>query len=379
MNKPVILLGNGIRGNPDLIEYLSGLGIPILTTWMAADLLPEDNPVFCGRPGLFGQRAANIIQQKATHLYCFGARLDEQQVCYQYDNFAPNAYKYIWDIDQTELDKLPKDWARYRNKFEHGTEPIDDNYSVWLSWCKALYTRFRPELEGVDNPDFVDPFRFVSMLSHYAEPDDIIISGAGKAGEILCQSFKIKAGQRFQTLSTNGAMGYDIPLSIGAALATGRRVLCVTGDGGFQLNAQELEVIHRLRLPIQFFVHSNGGYASIKQMQKARFDGNIVGADKASGFTIPTLASLAECYGLSYTRIDITGQICGTEMTRADDMVRWFVPSNFADAQIIELVIDPDYVHYPRVAISLVDGKWVQDSMEDMTPKIDDLQEIMDA
>src|SRR3990172_6171723 len=98
MNKPVILLGNGCRNSPDLVAHLCNLNIPILTTWMAADLIPEDHPAFCGRPGIYGQRAANIIQQKATHLYAFGARLDEQQVAYRYDRFAPWAWKYIYDI-----------------------------------------------------------------------------------------------------------------------------------------------------------------------------------------------------------------------------------------------------------------------------------------
>jgi acetolactate synthase-1/2/3 large subunit len=354
MNRPVILLGNGIRNNPALIEYLLGLGIPILTTWMAIDLLPENHPSFCGRPGVLGQRAANIIQQKASIIYCYGARLDEQQVAYRYDNFAPKADKFVYDIDKAERDKLPDDWAKTDS--DRLIPPYFED-TAWLSWCKSLYTRLRPELDGVDNPDYVDPFKFVYLLSDYAKPDDIIVSGAGKAGEILCQAFRVKAGQRFMTLSTNGAMGNDIPLSIGAAIASGRRVLCVTGDGGFQLNTQELEVIRRLKLPIQFFVHSNRGYGSIRQMQKARFS-NVVGADPESGFTMPTLAEIADCYGLRYQRIETL-----TCLNDAD-----YIPE--FDGQIIELMIDPDYVHYPRVATALIDGKWVQNDMEDMTPKL---------
>jgi acetolactate synthase I/II/III large subunit len=215
-------------------------------------------------------------------------------------------------------------------------------------------------LGGSTLPIYVDPFQFVTMFSDYAQPDDIIVAGAGKAGETLMQAFKVKAGQRVLTLSTCGAMGYDIPLSIGAAIASGRRVLCVTGDGGFMLNMQELEVVRRLNLPIQFFVHSNNGYASIKAMQNARFDGHIVGADPDSGFTIPDLFSIAECFGLDY------------QLIRPKDSFFGFT------GDIIELLVDPDYIQLPRVATSLVDGKWQQDSMEDMTPRIDDLQELME-
>src|SRR5512146_2326165 len=103
MYKPVILLGNGVRGNPALVRYLCGLDVPVLTTWMAADLVPEDSPVFCGRPGTVGQRAANIIVQKASNLWVFGARLDGATVGYRIDNFAPHANTVVCDVDIAEL------------------------------------------------------------------------------------------------------------------------------------------------------------------------------------------------------------------------------------------------------------------------------------
>jgi hypothetical protein len=87
----------------------------------------------------------------------------------------------------------------------------------------------------------------------------------------------------------------------------------------------------------------------------------VVGADPESGFTMPTLAEIADCYGLRYAKMPST-DIVPIFMTR----------------QIVELMIDPDYVHYPRVATALVDGKWVQDSMEDMTPRLPDLEELME-
>lgn len=366
MYKPVILIGNGLRHNPELVSHLLTLGIPTLVTWMAADLVPEDHPAFCGRPGIYGQRAANCIQQKADSIAVFGARLDEQQIAYRYDRFGPIADKTIFDADQAELDKLPPDWKKIQTNFWNGIFSIDGLEEIdpaWLTWCKALYKRFRPELDGFGDTRFVEPFHFVYRLSEYAKPKDIIIAGAGKAGETLMQAFKVKAGQRLHTLSTNGAMGYDIPLAIGAAVASGRRVLCVTGDGGFMLNMQELELIRRLKLNIQFFVHSNNGYASIKAMQKLRFGGHIVGADPASGFTIPHLADVAECFGLEYQRIETLTQ-----------------PVKFT-GQLIELMVDPDYIQVPRVATTMgADGKFEQDWMQDMTPKLpaDELKAIME-
>jgi acetolactate synthase-1/2/3 large subunit len=226
-----------------------------------------------------------------------------------------------------------------------------------------LYHRFRPELEGLEDIGYVDPFHFISLLSDYARPDDVLAVGSsGFAPQTFMQAFKVKEGQRVTNCSTIGAMGADIPMAIGACIASGKRTLCVTGDGGFMLNVNELEVVRRLKLPIQFFVYSNNGYGSIRAMQKARFNGNYVGCDPASGFTIPRLSDIADCYGLNYQYIQSL-----------------YYKVEFK-GQIIELMIDPDYVQLPRVATSMVNGQFDQDDMQDMTPKIpaDELKQIME-
>jgi len=368
MNKyrPVILLGNGIRNNPQLIEHLCSLNIPILTTWMGADLIPEDHPAFCGRPGIFGQRAANIIQQKATHFYSFGARLDGEQVAYDYERFAPKAVKFIYDIDYFEIDKLPNTWIGDILNLSNFNLSLPINKDTdWLAWCKALYNRFRPELDGEDTPGFVNPFAFLTALHEQTNGQDVFaIGSSGNAPTTFYQSYKIKAGQRVSNVCTIGAMGADIPMALGAALATGRRTICLTGDGGFQINAQELETIRRLHLPIIFFVMNNGGYNSIRVGQLARF-GRVTGANIKTGLTIAPIERLAEAYGFMYRRIDSLHE---------------FEKCFIAAPLIVEVMIDPDWEELPRVMASHVDGdlKTLRtDDMQDMTPKIDDLAEIM--
>lgn len=110
--RSVILIGAGC--GRELAESLSRLGIPVLTTWQGIDRIPEDSPVFCGRPGVIGQRAANIINQKAERLYVFGARLDHSQINYKYDTFAPRARKIVYDVDPAELAKFPPDWELHQ-------------------------------------------------------------------------------------------------------------------------------------------------------------------------------------------------------------------------------------------------------------------------
>lgn len=362
--RPVILLGNGVRGNTALIEHLCSLGIPIFTTWMACDLIPEDHPSFCGRPGILGQRAANIIQQKATHFYAFGARLDPEQVFYDYKGFSPNAQKWVYDIDESERTKFPDGWCVFSALALVPFMPKGD--LEWLLWCKNLYNRFRPELDGIKTETkFVDPFYFMRLLSDAAKADDVLaIGSSGNAPTTFFQTFKVKQGQRISNACTIGAMGADIPMALGAALASGRRTICVTGDGGFQLNTQELETIRRLRLPVTFFVWNNNGYASIRNNQKLRFDGHVMGADPKSGLTLPSLELIADAYRFIYTKLDARN---------IDDLEKCIL----SIPHIVEVIIDPDWVQYPRVMARMENGQYIRDDMADMSPKVDDLAELM--
>ena len=373
--KPVILLGAGARARPDLVEYLSNLNIPCLTTWMGADLLPEDHPAYCGRPGIFGMRASNIIQQKATHFYSIGARLDGEQVAYAYDRFVPNAKEVmIFDVDQAELDKLTQFSSNVvlsKVKVNLGnvrTLTIEPSDGEWLTWCRALYNRFRFELDGEDAGKFVHPFTFTRLLHEYSANDDVFaIGSSGNAPCTFFQSYKVKRGQRISNVSTIGAMGADIPMALGAALATGRRTICITGDGGFQMNAQELETISRLHLPIIFFVMNNGGYNSIRVGQLARF-GRVTGANVATGFTIPNIEDLAHTYGFMYYKLD------GSNLDKFD---KCFV----ATPLIVEVMVNPDWEQLPRVKASGVGAALRTDNMENMSPYLpeDELKAIMEA
>lgn len=355
MYKPVILIGNGCRSNPALVKALCSLNIPVLVTWQGIDLVPEDSPAFCGRPGVFGQRAANIIQQKADALYCFGARLDGEQTAYDFDRFAPNADIHVFDVDRMELEKLPERYRKNRvNLATLKDAPINAlPDGEWLDWCKALYNRFRPELDGVRTMDYVDTFAFINALGEITKPDDLLAVGSSSgAVNAFFQAYKVKEGQRVTVCATIGAMGADIPMALGGCLASGRRTIVVTGDGGFQLNAQELETIHRLNLPITFFVFNNGGYNSIRVMQTNRFGGRLVGCNAESGFTTPHLMNLAKVYGIRYLQCEYPS----------------YIPDGPA---IVEVFADPDWVQLPRVMASTVNGQLRTDDMQAMTPKLD--------
>lgn len=358
--RPVILIGAGCPR--ELADKLCGLGIPVLTTWQGIDRVEEDSPVFCGRPGVVGQRAANIIQQECDHLYVFGARLDMEQVGHRLDNFVPHGLKTVFDADWNELEKLPKtaDWeAVCLNLWDYIYHENIPSNPKWLRWCKDLYNQFRPELDGENKvEDFVDPYYFIRILSNVCQENEVIVPGSsGMQSCAFMQAFQVKKGQRILCCNTIGAMGLE-PMAIGAALGSKRRVLCITGDGGFFLNMQELEVGKRLGLSIKYFIFCNGGYGSISTMQDARFN-ERVGSDEGSGFTLPDLARTAAVWGFPFHEMknnaDVAERMKGIVEAEGTAVVRVHTSLAFRYAV--------------KVNSTLKDGVFETDDMADMTPK----------
>jgi acetolactate synthase-1/2/3 large subunit len=147
----------------------------------------------------------------------------------------------------------------------------------------------------------INNYKLIDVLSDLCTKDDIISPGFSGNGVChLFQSWRVKFGQRFNYGGALGAMGTDIPGAIGFCLASGKkRTLCLTGDGGFQMNVQELEVVRRERLPIKFFVVNNGGYGSIVNTQTKYFEGKFIGC-KEPDLTLPSLEKIASVYDLKY-------------------------------------------------------------------------------
>lgn len=366
--KPLFLIGNGCRNNPELIKKICRLNVPIMVTWMALDLIEEELPVYVGRPGTLGDRGANIILQKCDSIYIMGARLDNDQVAFRLNNFAKNSQRFVYDIDINELKKYPDNWNTFC--VDLSNENIDfsiKNNPEWLSWCKKIYNKYRTELDGNNNGDFIDPMYFVNKLSEeMLETDILALGSSGFAPVTFLRGFKVKKGQRVTGLSTLGPMGADIPMGIGVCLASGgKRTIIPTGDGGAMMNIQSLELIKRLNLPIKIIIYNNSGYASIRVMQNLRFEGRKVSCDKDSGLYLPSYQEIANSFNIDYKKIE--------------KMENWNGLKN-NNPEIIELMIDPDYPFAPKVGTIIKNGKFETASMENMTPPLanGELEKLME-
>jgi acetolactate synthase-1/2/3 large subunit len=150
-----------------------------------------------------------------------------------------------------------------------------------------------------------------------------------------------------------------LPGLIGACLANGRRrTICVDGDGGLQLNIQELETARRLNLPIKLFVMNNDGYASIRTSQ-SRYFGRLAGADATSGVTLPPLRGVVEAFGLPYASIDSDRDLAGRvhELLDAPGPV------------VVEVMMPREEPRAPSLSsMRKADGSMVSKPLEDLWP-----------
>ncbi|MEI7525811.1 MAG: thiamine pyrophosphate-dependent enzyme, partial [Mariniphaga sp.] len=374
--RPVIVAGNGIRlakGIPEFLALVEHLQIPVLTTWLGMDLIHEQHELFVGRPGSIAPRGANFALQNSDLLLSIGARLDMAMVGYAYQNLARGAKKIIVDIDLSEIKKintsidLPivSDAKVFIDHLMKNEARIDKkNRSAWITRCrdwKEKYPVVIKEFHQKDGP--LSMYAFSEILADQLSEQDIIAPGSsGNALETFLLVFKTKPGQRIFHARGLGAMGFGLPASIGACIGSGgKRTICVDGDGGFQMNIQELETVARLNLPIKFFVINNNGFASIRAMQNNYFK-QLTASDATSGLTLPDVVKLASVYNIHAIRIS------------AYDNIREQINQVLAfDGPVVcEVVVLPDEVRAPRLSSKkLADGSMVSSPLEDLWPFLD--------
>jgi acetolactate synthase-1/2/3 large subunit len=322
-SRPCLMLGNGVRlsGYSGQAEkFAETLGIPVLTTWNGIDLIHDEHPLFFGRPGGVGQRAANFIQQNCDFLLTIGARLNLLQTGYAYEGFAKNAKRIMVDIDPFEMKKanvrphlaIHSDAGKFMDALMVALQSVKPNeYSGWFGYCRKITDNYPVMLdEYKSNGGYVNSFEFVRALSEAMTEDDIYVAtSSGSALDVSMCVFKVKKGQRVFSTKGLASMGFDLPAAIGAAVASGRRTICVTGDGGFQMNIQELETLRRLQLPVKIFIIDNNGYATIFNSQKGAFDDRLTGCTPESGLTLPDCLRQAHVYGIETAEINAAADL----------------------------------------------------------------------
>lgn len=369
--RPVILAGTGVRlsGAYDtFLEAVQVLQVPVVTAWNAHDLLWDEHPLYCGRPGSVGTRGGNFIVQNSDVLLVLGCRMNIRQISYNYKEFAKNAYKIVVDIDEAELHKptvdidrkVHADVADVLRDIVRRRQGAGD-HSEWLQWCKNIHAKYPAVLPAYYQKESpVNPYVFIHELSVLLPEGERVICGNGSACVVTFQAMQMKQGQRMFTNSGCAAMGYGFPAAIGCAVAErGKRVICLDGDGSFQMNIQELQTVVYNKLNVKIFILNNNGYHSIRQTQTNLFEPPLVGVCDGNGLSFPSMEKMAYAYGVPYEKIDAVADILGKvqKVLETDGSV------------LCEVILDPEQNFEPKLSSrKLPDGTIVSPEIDDMYP-----------
>lgn len=370
--RPVVFAGGGVRLSGKLQEFIAlidKLGVPVVSGWNAHDVIWEDHPLNCGRPGSIGDRAGNFTTQNADLLLILGSRLNIRQVSYNWNSFAREAFKIWVDIDAQELKKpsVKADMPVHASLSDLLPILAKSSYAgpsnahkEWLSWCRERVARYPTMLAEYWRRPEINPYCFMQMLFERLEEDQIIVTGNGSACVISFQAAKLKKGQRLWTNSGCASMGYDLPAAIGVAKASpGKKIVCIAGDGSLMMNLQELQTISGYNLPIKIFILNNNGYSSIFQTHRNFFNGIEVGAGPKSGVSFPNFEKLARGFDIEYLS-------CNSH----HDMPVAIEAAMLSDGPVIcEVMLDPDQPFAPKLgAKQHPDGRITSPPLEDLSP-----------
>lgn len=334
---PCFLIGNGVKiahCSASIRKEVERLHIPSVTSMIAFDVL-SDSPLNYGFIGAYGTRAANFIAAKSDLIVSIGSRMDIRQVGIRRENFAPKAKILRFDIDEGELE-----YRVHENEMQICADMpviisalkqinISKDHSKWISVCDEIKNRLR-------DIDECTVSKTIESISDAAPPDVTITTDVGQNQVWTAQFFKMKHGQTVLFSGGHGAMGYSLPAAIGAYYGSGKKpVLCITGDGGMQMNIQELQFIVREKLPIKIVVLNNNALGMIRHFQEMYFDGRYYQTKPEGGYTVPSFCKIAQAYGIKSRQIN-TGE-----------PIKDLFSSN--DPELVEILINEDTYVRPKL------------------------------
>lgn len=312
--KPIVIVGNGVRaaGAVELVhEFYFKTKIPVLTTMNAVDIMQDEYRI--GFIGVYGNRAANMIVSQCDLVISIGARLGLRQIGHIKEYFAPNAHLIRADIDQHELSRDIKeneekyliDAKEFLQKLLSENIPVFDEWNEKCFAVKNLLSNYDKETGNL----------CLEKISSILPENSIVAVDIGQAQCWTAQSLNLKGLKgRILIGGSYGSMGCGLPYAIGACIAEKKPVFCITGDGGLQMNIQELQTVVSEHLPIKIFVINNKALGKIYEIQAGTYDNRMMITTEASGYKVPDFEKVASAYGIrsktlyGYTEIDALGE-----------------------------------------------------------------------
>src|SRR5215475_9925235 len=348
--RPVAFIGAGAKLSgaiPELPQLLDDLNIPTFATVHGLGAVEPAAPYYLGMVGMHGTRAANMALHENDLLLVFGARLDDR-VTGDPTRFAPNSKIVHFEIDPAQLDRvrqcelpvigdLAQTIPQFHRKIKHASLPD------WSDWRALACGEDRAELDprGLAQPTI----RFLDELFGRLPNHSVILADVGQHQMWAAQRYRSDSPRGFITSGGLGAMGFALPAAVGVQLAKPQAtVLCVSGDGGFQMNIQELATVRRLNLPIKMVIVDNKYLGMVRQWQQLFYQRNYAETDLSDN---PDFVEIAKAYRINAERIheDVIQEFPVAEDT-ADALERFLRSS---EPELLVFDCAPEANVYPMV------------------------------
>ncbi len=349
--RPLILSGGGLRSSrsiPAFRQFVELAGVPVVHSLMGVDVLPFGHPSRVGMIGTYGNRWANQAMARADFLLVLGSRMDVRQTGSQAESFSQGKTIFHVDCEPGEMNNrvrgcrtLASDLGSFLLQALHAFEGEAIEISRWKREIEAARNSWPDVAELADIPG-INPNAFFHELSRHDGSKDAsaYTVDVGQHQMWAAQSLEIGPDQRFLTSGGMGAMGYALPAAIGAAISVRHRpVIMIAGDGGFQLNIQELQTIARNHLPIKMIVINNRCHGMVRQFQQSYFEGRY--QSTRDGYSTPDFSMVAKAYGIDSCRVDGP-----TEVFQALNSL-WSEPGA---PFLLEVIVDTFANAYPKLA-----------------------------
>jgi acetolactate synthase-1/2/3 large subunit len=321
--------------------------IPVVHSLLGTDVLPYAHPLHVGMIGSYGNRWANLAIGRSDLLLVLGSRLDVRQTGSRTDAFRDGRAIYHVDCDAGEMNNrvtgcraLLADLRAFFTAFlDHSADKEFPQRADWLAEI-AESRRAWPDVAELHGVPGINPNQLMHQLSRHAAAASAFVADVGQHQMWAAQSLELEAEQRFLTSGGMGAMGFGLPAAMGVAVARpGRPVVLIAGDGGFQLNIQELQTIVRNRLPLKIVLLNNQCHGMVRQFQQSYFEQRY--QSTFWGYSAPDFAPLARAYGIDAQTVQDPAEVSGGLEAL------WSNP----DAPfLLQVMINPSANAYPKLA-----------------------------
>ena len=310
--RPVIVAGGGVvqaNASSELFKFAKLLNIPVVNTMMGLGTYPPDDENYTGMIGIFGSVGANKTVRESDLVFSVGARFNDRVTCCFGNKELERNFIQL-DINESEISRIipaknflvgdaKKVLESLKNLFNSGNYSFDETArNQWLSKVRGFLSENKTPQKISNHLHSFEVIRHIYDFCKDFNPT--VATEVGQHQMWTAKEYKFSTPRKFLTSGGLGTMGFGLPAAIGASLAEDKKpVVCIAGDGSFQMNASELATCKDYSLPVKIFLIDNGYLGMVRQLQQ-KFYGSRYSETKISN---PDFVKLAESFGVKAIRV----------------------------------------------------------------------------